>query len=479
MNSLLNVLTVEDDTLHVKILIDYLKKIDLDISVSVVSTKKAFLNAIEANHFDLVISDYLLSDFSGLDAFNLFRKKNKDVPFILISSYMSESEGIEAMMNGVTDFLIKDNLRKIIPAVKRELLSYVQRRTMENSLNQTRAFLANLESRVEGFAWESEADSLRLSYLSPTFESILGYSIEKVERNPDMWGDYIHPKDYYRVIEFYTNAKENNLKDIEYRIIDADGTIHWFRDILTYLRGPVNGDKVQGLMIDITEIKENDEHLNRAINEKEQLISELHHRVKNNLAVISSMIQLQALTEKRPEIQIKLIEGVNRIKSMAIVHDIVYQKEKFDNYSIEDGIIDLVHSVIETVGDGKKFEIEYTITSQITSIQQAIPVALILTEIVSNVVKHAYEDNTIPKKISISLTEPDQELITLQVRDYGKGIPDDVTQSDQSTIGLSIINALSTQLNGSFSFDLANPGTNFVLTFRKNSGSDDHYATHY
>ncbi|MCR9132230.1 MAG: PAS domain-containing protein [bacterium] len=478
MDKLFQVLLVEDDSLHVKILLDYLKKVDLELSISVVSTKKAYLNAITKNEYDLVICDFLLTDFSGLDAFKLFRKQNDEVPFILISSYMNESEGIDAMMNGVTDFLIKDNLRKIIPAAKRELLNYVQRRTIENSLKQSKAFISSLESTMEGFAWESEAENLRLTYLSPTFTSILGYETEKIERNPDLWGDYIHPKDYYRVIEFYTAAKENNLKEIEYRIIDAEGKIRWFRDILTFISDSDNGDKVQGLMVDITEIKENEKSLNQSLNEKEQLISELHHRVKNNLAVISSMIQLQALTEQQPDVQIKLIEGVNRIKSMAIVHDIVYQKEKFDSYSIEDGIIDLVKSVIETLGNGDEFEINYSIDTQISSIQQAIPVALILTEIVSNVVKHAYADETIPKKIDISLSEEAAE-ITLTVRDYGKGIPEDVTESNRNTIGISIISALTTQLEGSFSFEQTEPGTRFQLSFNKSSGIDDNYAAHY
>lgn len=231
-------------------------------------------------------------------------------------------------------------------------------------------------------------------------------------------------------------------------------------------------------MVDITEIKENEKSLNQSLNEKEQLISELHHRVKNNLAVISSMIQLQALTEQQPDVQIKLIEGVNRIKSMAIVHDIVYQKEKFDSYSIEDGIIDLVKSVIETLGNGDEFEINYSIDTQISSIQQAIPVALILTEIVSNVVKHAYADETIPKKIDISLSEEAAE-ITLNVRDYGKGIPEDVTESNRNTIGISIISALTTQLEGTFSFEQSEPGTRFQLSFSKSSGIDDNYAAHY
>ncbi len=479
MEKLFQVLLVEDDSLHVKILLDYLKKVDLELSISVVSTKKAYLNAITKNEYDLVISDFLLTDFSGLDAFKLFRKQNDEVPFILISSYMNESEGIDAMMNGVTDFLIKDNLRKIIPAAKRELLNYVQRRTIENSLKQTKAFITNLESSMEGFAWESDAENLRLLYLSPTFQNILGYSTEEVERNPDLWGDYIHPKDYYRVIEFYTNSKENNLKEIEYRMIDADGKIHWFRDILTFIADPINGNKVQGLMVDISEIKENKEHLNRSLSEKEQLISELHHRVKNNLAVISSMIQLQALTEQRPEIQIKLIEGVNRIKSMAIVHDIVYQKEKFDSYSIENGIKDLVISVVETLGSEEEFEINYSINSQISSIQQAIPVALILTEIVSNVVKHAYTDRSTPKKIDISLSEDSSSQITLSVQDYGTGIPAHITNSDRSTIGFSIISALATQLDGTFEFIQSDPGTKFELQFNKKSGLDDNYSAHY
>jgi PAS domain S-box-containing protein len=478
MDKLFQVLLVEDDSLHVKILLDYLKKVDLELSISVVSTKKAYLNAITKNEYDLVICDYLLPDFSGLDAFKLFRKQNDEVPFILISSYMNESEGIDAMMNGVTDFLIKDNLRKIIPAAKRELLNYVQRRTIENSLKQSKALISSLESTMDGFAWESEAENLRLTYLSPTFTNILGYDTEQIERNPDLWGDYIHPKDYYRVIEFYIAAKENNLKEIEYRIIDSEGKIRWFRDILTFISDADNGDKVQGLMVDITEIKENEKSLNQSLNEKEQLISELHHRVKNNLAVISSMIQLQALTEQQPDVQIKLIEGVNRIKSMAIVHDIVYQKEKFDSYSIEDGIIDLVKSVIETLGNGDEFEINYSIDTQISSIQQAIPVALILTEIVSNVVKHAYADETIPKKIDISLSEEATE-ITLSVRDYGKGIPEDLTESNRNTIGISIISALTTQLEGSFSFEQSEPGTYFQLSFSKSSGIDDNYAAHY
>ncbi|MBO6795223.1 MAG: response regulator [Balneolaceae bacterium] len=479
MDKLFQVLLVEDNSLHVKILLDYLKKIDLDISVSVVSTRNAFHKAIESNKFDLIISDYMLTDFSGLDALKMFREINEDVPFILVSSYMNETEGVEAMMNGVTDFLIKDNLRRIIPAAKRELLNYVQRRTIENSLQQSKAIITSMESNIEGFAWESSAESLKLTYLSPTFESILGYSIDEVINKADMWGNYIHPKDYYKVIEYYTNAKDNNLKEIEYRLIDSEGKVHWFRDVLTYRSDPNVGNRLQGLMVDITEIRENKEHLDRTINEKEELISELHHRVKNNLAVISSMIQLQAITEEKPEIQVKLIEGVNRIKSMAIVHDIVYNKEKFNNYSIKDGIEDLVNSVIDTFASSDNFKVNYIIDADISSIQQAIPVALILTEVVSNTVKHAYSADLESKKIDIQLSEKGNDVLSLEVRDYGKGIPDEVIKSGHSTIGISIINALSTQLDGTFYFEKAKPGTHFKLNFKKSYLTDDSYSSHY
>ncbi len=479
MDKLFQVLLVEDNSLHIKILLDYLKKIDLDLSISVVSTRNAFQNTIKSNEFDLIISDYMLTDFSGLDALKMFRKINEDVPFILVSSYMNESEGVEAMMNGVSDFLIKDNLRRIIPAAKRELLNYVKRRTIENSLQQSKAIIERMETNIEGFAWESNAESLKLTYLSPTFESILGYSIEEVINKPDMWGDYIHPKDYYRVIEYYTNAKENNLNEIEYRLINSDGNVYWFRDVITYSTDPTDGNKIQGLMVDITEIRENKEHLNRSVSEKEELISELHHRVKNNLAVISSMIQLQAITEEKPEIQVKLIEGVNRIKSMGIVHDIVYRKEKFNNYSIKDGIEDLVNSVIDTLASSNIFEVNYEVDAEITSIQQAIPVALILTEVISNAVKHAYTEDIDSKKIDILLTENDDEVVTLEVRDYGVGLPDEIIKSAQTTIGISIINALSTQLDGTFYFEKADPGTHFKLNFKKSYLSDDSYSAHY
>jgi PAS domain S-box-containing protein len=214
-------------------------------------------------------------------------------------------------------------------------------------------------------------------------------------------------------------------------------------------------------IIDITERKQAEEKIKTSLKEKEVLLREIHHRVKNNLQIVSSLLRLQSrhIKDKRYEEMLK--ESQNRIKSMALIHENLYKSENLANIDPKEYIRTLVDDLIQSYGVTQ-------ITSKIEvgdislDIDIAIPCGLIINELVSNALKHAFPDKK--GEITVSLRS-NNENIELIVRDNGVGIPEDVDFRKTETLGLSLVSILAEgQLDGKITVT-RDGGTAFYITF--------------
>jgi two-component sensor histidine kinase len=212
--------------------------------------------------------------------------------------------------------------------------------------------------------------------------------------------------------------------------------------------------------------------LENSLKEKETLLAEIHHRVKNNLAVISGMMQLQSFKEPNEELQKKLLESTLRIKSMANIHEQLYQSHSFSNISFDTGLKTLTHTILETIYNGVEIETEFDLEAVELSINQAIPCSLIVNEVVTNSVKHAFERHE-KGLISIALKQ-DNERVLLKISDNGAGMEGSAHEmnqdSENTSLGMELIEALVIQLEADYRYhspDLEN-GTTFELSFTLN-----------
>jgi PAS domain S-box-containing protein len=226
-----------------------------------------------------------------------------------------------------------------------------------------------------------------------------------------------------------------------------------------------------GIYVDITEQKKYQEQLQQSVKEKQVLLEEIHHRVKNNLAIISGMLQLQAFEADNEEIKNALNDGQLRIQSIGIVHELLYQSENFVDISFEEYISKLIETIKNTLPlNHQHIDVKADTGDVLLDINQAIPSAILINEMVTNAFKHAFDNNK-PGTIEILLRKSDRE-ISIIVRDDGKGLPENFSVQDHASIGMNLIETLTNQLEGQL-FYTSDEGTEFKVVFesKKQTGS--------
>ena len=203
--------------------------------------------------------------------------------------------------------------------------------------------------------------------------------------------------------------------------------------------------------------------LQKSLKEKEALLREVYHRVKNNLQVVTSLLKLQAEATQEPSAQHVLLESSARIKSMALIHEMLYQSENLANIVMETYINKLLKYlfVIYAV-DQNKINLTTNIDDILLNIDTAIPCGLIMSEIVSNALKHAFPENK-SGEIKLSLKKQENNIV-LVISDDGIGIPENIDIKNTSSLGMRLIHNLAKQLGGDIVLENGK-GTTFKLVF--------------
>ena len=208
------------------------------------------------------------------------------------------------------------------------------------------------------------------------------------------------------------------------------------------------------------ELEKNQKELEKLLNEKNTLLSETHHRVKNNLAVISGLFDLQLMYDKDPRLKELLTNSKNRIKSMSLIHESLYHQSNVSKIDLRTYIGDLVNEIAKTHYSKRPLRLQFELDEVYLDLSQSIPCGLIINEVVSNCFKHAFENSENPI-ISISLKL--NQKIELVIKDNGSGI-DLANSEDINSLGMTLIDAFTRQLEGDFSYRIEN-GTEFSLNF--------------
>jgi two-component sensor histidine kinase len=229
-----------------------------------------------------------------------------------------------------------------------------------------------------------------------------------------------------------------------------------------------NGDIIGlcGIARDITEKKHADEEIKKSLKEKEVLLQEIHHRVKNNMQIISSLLNLQKYYLD-DDMAINVIkESQNRVKSMALLHEKLYQSPNLTRINFYDytksQISDLSYSYAV---DQSKITFVIEIEEITLNIETALPIGLIISEIVSNSIKYAFPNN-IKGEIFIGLKLSDDGEFELRVRDNGIGLPEGMELNNLDSLGLKLVTNLVNQIDGKIEIDSIN-GVDFKIKFRE------------
>lgn len=309
----------------------------------------------------------------------------------------------------------------------------------------------------------------KYEYMSSSVEDLLGYSAKTIlEGGPGFILGRTHPDDLERMSEeveqFESDDVERKIiQDTEFRVKQADGTYIWVNNKRSLLKDEDgNPAAIVGNVRDITVHKRQMEILDKSLVEKQTLLAEIHHRVKNNLAVISSLIELQK-EDVSQEVKDAFQNIQSRIKSIALIHEKLYETTIFSEVGLADYIHELTEIISKTYNSNQKeiditFELEDVKVDMIT----AVPVGLICNELINNSFKHGFK--TRPSGEIVIKLRKNCEFVALEVSDNGAGLPADFDLTNTSGLGVTLLNVLTQQLNGEMNVQ-SNGQTSFRLQF--------------
>lgn len=223
----------------------------------------------------------------------------------------------------------------------------------------------------------------------------------------------------------------------------------------------------QTVGLDITDYIKYENELKKSIEEKTILLQEVHHRVKNNLAVTSGLLYMQRVSTDNPEIENLLGESERRIKTMTLIHELLYSSSDLSSIPIDEYIVSLVNLIQKSLDPDENIDVKISSDSFAINVTQAVPCALILNELISNSYKHAFTKKG-TGLIEISVNQKNGN-IEFYVRDNGIGIPEAFLAENGTSLGLTIVRTLIKQVDGAFEIK-NDDGTSARFQFKKVEG---------
>ena len=273
------------------------------------------------------------------------------------------------------------------------------------------------------------------------------------------------------------HAQEYHRKDLElmadpvrqmydFKVRDKNGVV---RPVI-YAKGVFRDENGQaagivGAFLDITERKQAEEKIKAALAEKEVLLKEIHHRVKNNLQIVSTLLDLQSENIGDERIISSFRESQHRIYAMALIHESLYKSTDIASVNFGRYVRDLSQNLVNSyLAEPGRIDLELQCGDIDIAIDQAIPCGLIVNELVSNALKHAFPNNR-PGELTIEFHIGENGMINLKVADNGVGLPENLDITNTDTLGLQLVNTLARQLRGEVRIEGGQGGTAFVITF--------------
>ena len=301
-------------------------------------------------------------------------------------------------------------------------------------------------------------------YVSPRCRKILGCEPEEaIEKWAGFFTD--HPQTQ-EGIGFTQSAIEKGSPHPAYEVElqRADETKIWVEVNETPIVEEGKTVKIIGSMTDVTFRKEAEQQLRDSLEEKEVLLEEVNHRVKNNLAVISAILQLQVFETTNTRIRDLLLKNINRIQSMAHIHELLYQAGSLSKINFAANLKQLFPNIIETIQIPAEIQLNIEHLRSVTvNVNQALPASLLLNEVMTCTLRHSFH-NRERGRIAVNLAEVDED-IQLEIIDDGGGLPPDL-KIDES-FELQLVQVLADQLSAEYDYERGHNRNSFTLTFKK------------
>lgn len=445
----IKILLVEDVELDAELTEHELKRAKIDYTSKRVEEEADFRRELQDFNPDIILADHSLPHFDGVTALKIARIEAPDTPFIFVSGKIGEDFAVEMLKEGATDYVLKSNLPKLGHAVQRALNEFNEqielKKAQEALLESENKYRTLFEKNKNPIIVFDENGNFKDSN-----EAALQFmEIDSNELMKKNLSDYVL---YDSVVETIENREFWKKKDIlevtflvndKHKILDLTITPVYLKDKII----------VFGVGSDITERKKDEDRLLRSLKEKELLLREIHHRVKNNLQIISTLLTLQSSQASDNNLDELYLESQNRIQSIALIHENLYHSEDLAHINFKSYVKGLITDLFDSYGvDSSLIQLHIGIEDVTMGIETAIPCGLIINELVSNSLKHGFS-HTKTGQINIELYKLEDRQYTLVVSDTGDAFPDEVDLISNETLGLELIKNLVKQLDAELTFD--------------------------
>jgi PAS domain S-box-containing protein len=377
--------------------------------------------------------------------------------------WIERRDGVQRTVS-VTIFPINTETDEMIGAISKDITA---REEAERALreSQQRLELALRGANIGLWEYDLKDDTMRFD---PGWTDKFHSKQRKYTPDNVSWEKITHPDDIQRLkrrINAYLKSKKNFFEE-EIRVMIEPGKWQWMliRGKTVTFDDDGSPRRLAGTSLDISDRKAAEENVKTSLLEKEVMLKEIHHRVKGNLQVISSLLDLQSKSIEDEKALELFIESRNRIKTMALIHEKLYMSDNLSEINFGDYIKALTESLLLSFGfDKKAIRLDINIDNLIFDVGIAIPCALIINELISNSLRHAFKAK-INNELKVELNLTSNNTYSLRIIDNGIGLPEGFEYLKTDTLGMQLIISLTDQLHGEIQF-INNNGTEVRIDF--------------
>lgn len=334
-----------------------------------------------------------------------------------------------------------------------------EHKLLQAELNQHSHMFQTIIENMGEAAWLEEIDPQRTLYLNPACERLFQTTADRLQADPSLWTQIVHPDDRGRVEEALVQLNsEHKLDPLEYRIFDGEGNERWVRSQVFPVEDQYGSvTRMVGIAHDITAEQREREHLQQNIQKEKAFVHEVNHRVKNNLMMIDSMLNLElgSFTAQSgnpsPENAAAILSKVKaRIRAVGLVHEMLYSSSQDKAVEASRYLRELGDSILEADGiNHNRIQLNFLVEQPIwLPVRVVIPLGMIFSELLTNAVKYAFPVGN-EGDVRVFLRAHTEQEYELRVCDNGESLPADYGKNSTG-IGHSLITNLARQLNGSF-----------------------------
>ena len=389
------------------------------------------------------------------NAFNIFEKGYLEFDII------QQAKNGKKIPVEVKSTLIGLNEEKVVLSISRDI---TESKRAEKTLQESEKKYRDLAELLPQTIFETDLNG-NITFVNHIGHQIFGYTPEELNKGINMI-QILVPEDRARAMK--NNQRILNGEKLpfgEFTALKKDGTTF---PIIVNTNLIIQEDKIiglRGILVDISELKDAENKIKASLKDKEVLLREIHHRVKNNMQIISSLLNLQIDYLNDEDAVDVLKESQNRVKSMAMIHEKLYLSTDLTKINFVDYIQSLISNLFYSY-NVKEDHIKpiLKIEDVNLNIETAIPCGLIITELISNCLKYAFP-NQMKGKIIISLKQVEDKF-ELIISDNGIGLPENININKIKTLGILLVKSLTEQIDGKISIQRKN-GTQFKITFKE------------